>query len=62
MVALKESTSKAKRRWRRWWHRGWLRPDTAGLDNVNDRWRVLLTTKFGNPRIGCKGGIEMESR
>ncbi len=21
---------------------------------------VLLTTKFGNPRIGCKGGIEME--
>nr|ABA99601.1 hypothetical protein LOC_Os12g43400 [Oryza sativa Japonica Group] len=39
MVALKESTSKTKRRWRRWWHRGWLRPDTAGLDYVNDRWR-----------------------
>ncbi|EEE53653.1 hypothetical protein OsJ_36955 [Oryza sativa Japonica Group] len=38
MVALKESTSKTKRRWRRWWHRGWLRPDTAGLDYVNDRW------------------------
>uniref|UniRef100_A0A0E0JAI2 Uncharacterized protein n=1 Tax=Oryza nivara TaxID=4536 RepID=A0A0E0JAI2_ORYNI len=61
MVALKESTSKAKRRWRRWWHRGWLRLDTAGLDNVNDRWRACDGSEGHNYPTGLGDGGDGDS-